>query len=679
MTISPSGRKAGFLLLLDQDFNYKKKVLFNSTVEAAVKGMTIDNEGNTYITGHFKNNLWIGQTIYSSNGGYDIFLAKLSPTGDVLSVNTYGGYGDDISSKLVLSQDKLILSGQFSESFPVNGEFIESSGSQDGFIAIFKPEQLNTFFNFHQVGGADYDEITDFTATASGAIFLIGNFRNSILWGKKTYNAEFSRTSSFIASIDENSKEDAFEVLFGSGTIKAQFLKYDPLIQRFYISGEFDKSISLNGNYHPSKGGLDLFVMSLNKNLYTSKMKTFGGSGTDRVSAFELNNDGNLFLSGTFSHSIELGNDTINSRGDTDSYIASLNPDTLEIQDTFLLQGLYKDQIDAIRIIRSNFLLYGSTIESSLNEVSLHISLLGDTQNKPILLTPFPEKISANNFLNFEFETGPWLAEQNNFTISSDLLPSWMHLEVNTDGSGVLSGQPPLKSQDVSYDFGFSIKSELGETLAFSESLIVKDSSQFPPLIKLEKEYSFYQFEDFKFTMHIYDRNNDPLLINPTIPSWMSFSAYDSGLWEFNGSAGVGETGSHIIEVTAVDTSGLESFVKAKINIKPNLGGNSSSNDELPTGWDEQWIGTYAISNNGWCYHTVWEWVWLQPSNGMNDLWFLTEAGNWYWTNSDNWDAKNQSGYLYSATKKSWTYCMQDLGDQTISYDYTEKVWSKFE
>ena len=79
--------------------------------------MTIDNEGNTYITGHFKNNLWIGQSIYSSNGGYDIFLAKLSPTGDLLSVNTYGGYGDDISSKLVLSQDKLILSGQFSDSF----------------------------------------------------------------------------------------------------------------------------------------------------------------------------------------------------------------------------------------------------------------------------------------------------------------------------------------------------------------------------------------------------------------------------------------------------------------------------------------------------------------------------------------------------------------------------------
>ena len=167
--------KLGSSSFLDLDFNYKKKVLFNSTVEASVKEMTIDNEGNTYITGHFKNNLSIGQSIYSSNGGYDIFLAKLSPTGDLLSVNTYGGYGDDISSKLVIDQDKPILSGQFSDSFPVNGELIESSGSQDGFIAILKPDQLNTFFNFHQVGGADYDEITDFTTTASGAIFLIGN------------------------------------------------------------------------------------------------------------------------------------------------------------------------------------------------------------------------------------------------------------------------------------------------------------------------------------------------------------------------------------------------------------------------------------------------------------------------------------------------------------------------
>ena len=107
----------------------------------------------------------------------------------------------------------------------------------------------------------------------------------------------------------------------------------------------------------------------------------------------------------------------------------------------------------------------------------------------------------------------------------------------------------------------------------------------------------------------------------------MNFRASDSGLWEFFGSAGVGETGSHVIEIMVVDTSGLESFVKATINIKPNLGGSSSSNDALPTGWDEQWIGTYAISNNGWCYHTVWDWVWLQPSNNMNDLWFLLKRG----------------------------------------------------
>ena len=678
ITISPSGRKAGFLLLLDQDFDYKKKVLFNSTVEAAVKGMTLDEEGNTYIAGHFKNNLWIGQTIYSSNGGYDIFLAKLSSTGDVLSVNTFGGYGDDISSKLVISNDKLILSGQFSESFPVNGEFIESSGSQDGFIAIFKPEQLNTFFNFHQVGGADYDEITDFTATTSGEIFLIGNFRNSILWGKKTYNTEFSRTSSFIASIDENSEEDAFEILFSSGSMKAQFLKYDPLTQRLYISGEFDNSLSLIGNNYPSNGGLDLFIMSLNENLSALNIKTLGGNGTDRVSAFELNNDGNLFLSGTFAHSIKLGNENLNALGDTDSYLVSLNPDTLEIQDTFLLQGLYKDQIDAIQIIRSNYLLYGSTIESSLGEVSLNIGILGYAENRPSLLTPVPEKISSNTFFNFEFKTGPWLVDQNNFTIDSDLLPSWMYAEVNTDGSGILSGQPPFKSQDVSYDLGFTIKSESGEILTVSESLVVKDSSQFSPLIKLEKEYSFYQFEDFEFTIHAYDRNNDPLLINPTLPSWMNFSASDSGLWEFYGSAGVGETGSHVIEIMIVDTSGLQSNAKTLINIKPNLGGGSSSNDALPNGWDEQWIGTYAISNNGWCYHTVWHWVWLQPSNNMSDLWFLTEVGNWYWTNSENWDAENQSGYLYSATKKSWIYCRKDVGEQTISYDYTEKVWEKF-
>ena len=64
------------------------------------------------------------------------------------------------------------------------------------------------------------------------------------------------------------------------------------------------------GTNHPSNGGLDLFVMSLNDNLSALNIKTLRENGTDRVSAFELNNDGNLLLSGTFAHSIKLGNDS---------------------------------------------------------------------------------------------------------------------------------------------------------------------------------------------------------------------------------------------------------------------------------------------------------------------------------------------------------------------------------
>ena len=64
---------------------------------------------------------------------------------------------------------------------------------------------------------------------------------------------------------------------------------------------------------------------------------------------------------------------------------------------------LYKDQIDAIQMIRPNYLLYGSTNETSLSEVSLNIGLLGYAENRPSLLTPVPEKISSNTFFNLEF------------------------------------------------------------------------------------------------------------------------------------------------------------------------------------------------------------------------------------------------------------------------------------
>ena len=74
--LSPSGRKAGFIFLLDEFFKEEKEIFFDSNLEAVISSMALDEEQNIYVLGHFKNNLLVGQKIYFSNGGYDLFLAK---------------------------------------------------------------------------------------------------------------------------------------------------------------------------------------------------------------------------------------------------------------------------------------------------------------------------------------------------------------------------------------------------------------------------------------------------------------------------------------------------------------------------------------------------------------------------------------------------------------------------
>ncbi|HRU48088.1 MAG TPA: SBBP repeat-containing protein, partial [Candidatus Syntrophosphaera sp.] len=47
-------------------------------------GIAVDTSGNSYVTGYFKGTATFGSTNLTSNGGYDIFVAKLDSSGNWL-------------------------------------------------------------------------------------------------------------------------------------------------------------------------------------------------------------------------------------------------------------------------------------------------------------------------------------------------------------------------------------------------------------------------------------------------------------------------------------------------------------------------------------------------------------------------------------------------------------------
>ena len=55
-------------------------------------GISVDSLGNVYVTGYFSENATFGSTILTSNGGSDIFVAKLDVSGSWKWVIKAGGH-----------------------------------------------------------------------------------------------------------------------------------------------------------------------------------------------------------------------------------------------------------------------------------------------------------------------------------------------------------------------------------------------------------------------------------------------------------------------------------------------------------------------------------------------------------------------------------------------------------
>jgi outer membrane protein OmpA-like peptidoglycan-associated protein len=106
--------------------------------QAKGNDMVCDNDGNLYITGSFLDSLKINQTLVKGKELEDIFLIKLSSVGQVLLGEDYGHSKSDIGRKLFYRDNKLIMSGEFSNDIEF-GTTLLTGGENTFFVAFFDP------------------------------------------------------------------------------------------------------------------------------------------------------------------------------------------------------------------------------------------------------------------------------------------------------------------------------------------------------------------------------------------------------------------------------------------------------------------------------------------------------------------------------------------------------------
>jgi len=285
--------------------------------------IAVDDNGNSYITGDFKEGATFGTTTLTSSGDSDIFVAKLNSNGNWLWAKQAGGTSYDYSHSIAVDANgNSYVTGYFEGSANFGTTTLTSSGYIDIFVA--KLDSNGNWLWAKQAGGINDDYGYSIAVDAYGNSYVTGFFEGSATFGATnlTSSGDFDI---FVAKLDIN--ENWLWAKQAGGTI------YDYGLSiavddngNSYVTGDFySSSCSFGTTTLTSSGVDDIFVAKIDYNGNWLWAKQAGGTGLDFGSSITVDDNGNSYVTGYFSYSATFGTTTLTSSGVDDIFVAKLN------------------------------------------------------------------------------------------------------------------------------------------------------------------------------------------------------------------------------------------------------------------------------------------------------------------------------------------------------------------
>jgi hypothetical protein len=167
------GLKDIFIAKYDENGNCLWVKQSGGTEDDIGYGIAVDGDGNSYITGGFRNSMTFGTIRLVSYGGDDIFIAKYDPNGNCLWAKQAGSaYGDIGYSIAVDGDDNSYITGEFQETALFGTNLITSNGDYDIFTAKYDPTGVCLWAK--NIGGETEDRGRHISVDAIGDCYVTG-------------------------------------------------------------------------------------------------------------------------------------------------------------------------------------------------------------------------------------------------------------------------------------------------------------------------------------------------------------------------------------------------------------------------------------------------------------------------------------------------------------------------
>ena len=290
-------------------------------------GLARDKAGALYLTGRYYKQTTLGKITLTTAGKYEVYVARLSASGDVTWAVSAGGSGEDWGRSVAADgKGGCVVAGHFTGQAKFGGHSLSSAGSSDGFVA--RLDSAGKFSWAHRVGGPKADQAHAVGLDGAGNSYLLGHYIGSAtLGGLKLSSANGSSKSDLLlARLGPGGKASWLKSAGGAGRDEGRALAVNAQ-GLCHLTGSFEKVAWFGAHKVGSEGAGDVFIARYDASGKALWATAGGGSSADNGVGLALDQQGRAYVTGEFlSSSVSFGQTKLTRLGNEDVFVAGLDP-----------------------------------------------------------------------------------------------------------------------------------------------------------------------------------------------------------------------------------------------------------------------------------------------------------------------------------------------------------------
>ena len=306
--------------------------------------ITTDAAGNVYVAGYFTGtgdfNPGTGTLNMTAAGAEDIFVTKLSPSGQLIWARQMGGTESDQCFGIAVdAMGNVYTTGYFrgtADFDPGTANFNLTTVSAMGpDVFVSKLDSSGNFKWARQLGGVAWDQATGIQTDAWGNVYTTGYFQSTADFDPGTNTANLTTTGGFDIFVSKLDSAGNYLWARNMGGPIADFSNGLAVDENgsVYTTGIFQNT----GDFDPgagtasltSNGGYEVFVSKLDSTGAYQWAKGMGGSSTDWGYGITVDASHNVYTVGFFEGTADFdpgaGASNLTSFGGSDAFISKLD------------------------------------------------------------------------------------------------------------------------------------------------------------------------------------------------------------------------------------------------------------------------------------------------------------------------------------------------------------------